>query len=112
MLWVQGETDAGNKIAAGAYGENLQKFIAHIRKDIENDTLPFLFFQVGHGNVVEGMKRTAQQVPNVTLIPQSQEPTSADFYPKMENGHYNYRGMKKLGQRFAEVYLRSFGASK
>jgi hypothetical protein len=108
MLWVQGETDAGNKIAAAAYGHNLQQFISHIRQDVENDTLPFLLFQVGDGKVVEGMKQTAQLVPNVCLIPQSPEPTSADFFPKMENGHYNDKGMKKLGQRFAEVYLNLF----
>ncbi len=52
MLWVQGETDAGNKIAAVAYGRNLQQFISHIRQDLDNDKLPFLLFQVGHGEVV------------------------------------------------------------
>lgn len=107
MLWVQGETDAGNEIAAAAYGRNLQQFIRRIRQDLENETLPFFLFQVGHGKVVEGMKQTTQLVPNVTLISQSLEPMSANFYPKMENGHYNYEGMKKLGQRFAEVFLNT-----
>ena len=107
MLWVQGETDAGYKIAAAAYESNLQQFISHIRQDLENDNLPFLLFQVGHGKVVEGMMKAAQLVPNVTLIPQSLDTTSVNFYPKMENGHYNYEGMKKLGQRFAEVFLNS-----
>ncbi len=105
MLWVQGETDSGNKIAAEAYGENLQQFISHYRKDFDDETLPFLLFQVGHGEVVEGMKKTAKLIPNVTLIPQNQEPTSVDYYQKMENGHYNYEGMKKLGERFAEIFL-------
>lgn len=112
MLWVQGETDAGNKIAAAEYGRNLQQFIRHIRKDLENDTMPFLFFQVGDGKVVEGMIKTAQLLPNVTLIPQSLEPTSANFYSKLGNGHYNYEGIKKLGQRFAEVYLNSISDVK
>lgn len=108
MLWVQGETDARNKIAAAAYERNLQQFIRQIRQDLEKDTLPFLLFQVGHGKVVEGMMKTAQLVPNVTLIPQNLDPTSENFYPKLENGHYNYEGMKKLGQRFAEVFLKSY----
>jgi predicted SpoU family rRNA methylase len=112
MLWVQGETDSGNKIAAAAYGENLQQFIRHIRQDVKIDSLPFLLFQVGNEKVVEGMKNVAQQNPNVILIPQSQKPTSADFYEKMENGHYNYVGMKKLGQRFAEIYLHSISELK
>jgi Carbohydrate esterase, sialic acid-specific acetylesterase len=112
MLWVQGETDAGNKIAAAAYGQNLQQFINHIRKDLEIDTLPFLLFQVGHGKVVEGMMKAAQLIPYVTLISQSLEPTSADFYPKMENGHYNHEGMKKLGQRFMETFLNSISDAR
>ena len=112
ILWVQGETDSGNKIAAAAYGENLQQLISHVRQDLKNDTLPFLLFQVGNKKVVEGMKNAAQQIPNVILIPQSQKPNSVDFYEKMENGHYNFVGMKKLGQRFAEVYLNSISDSK
>lgn len=109
MLWVQGETDAGNKIAAAAYGQNLEQFINHIRQDVQNDTLPFLLFQVGNGKVIEGMKKTAQLLQNVTLIPQSPGPTSPNFYPKMENGHYNFKGIKKLGLRFAKVFYTQYG---
>lgn len=112
ILWVQGETDDGNKIAASAYGENLQQFIKHIRQDLNNSSLPFLLFQVGHGQVVEGMMKTAQLIPNVTLLQQNLEPTSVNFYPKLENGHYNCDGMKKLGQRFAEIYLSSISDSE
>jgi hypothetical protein len=112
MLWVQGETDAGNKVAAAAYGRNLEQFIRRIRKDVENHTLSFLLFQVGHGKVIEGMKQTAQLLPNVFLVPQSQGPASVNFYSKMENGHYNYEGMKKLGQRFAKVFLHNIGDAK
>ncbi len=112
MLWAQGETDAGNKIAASAYGENLQQFIKHLRQDLKNSSLPFLLFQVGHGQVVEGMMKTAQLIPNVTLLQQSLEPTSVNFYPKLENGHYNCDGMKKLGRRFAEIYINSISDSE
>ena len=105
MLWVQGETDSGNEIAAAAYGRNLEQLIRHVRQDVGNENLPFLLFQVGSGKVVDGMKKTAQHLPNVFLLPQSTDPASTDYYPRMENGHYNYEGMKKLGQRFAEVFL-------
>jgi len=54
---------------------------------------------------IKKIKLTAQLLPNVFLIPQSPVPVLADFYAKMENGHYNSKGMKKLGQRFAEVFL-------
>jgi hypothetical protein len=108
MLWVQGETDAGNKIAASAYGRNLNQFIGQIRQDLKKENLPFILFQVGHGKVVEGMIDVSKSLTNVTLIPQSLEPMSADFYSKLENGHYNYEGMKKLGERFAEVFLERY----
>lgn len=108
MLWVQGETDSGNKIAAAAYGQNLQQFITKIRLDTHTATLPFLLFQVGHGKVVEGMRQTAQNLPNVLLLPQSQDPETANYYSTMENGHYNSEGMKKLGERFAEVFIESY----
>jgi hypothetical protein len=105
MLWVQGESDAGNETAAAEYGNNLGNLVERIRHDVGRKTLPFLLFQVGHGKVVEGMRRTAREVPNVTLIPQSLDPVSLDFYEKMENGHYNHEGMRKLGHRFAELFL-------
>jgi tryptophanyl-tRNA synthetase len=56
------------------------------------------------------MNRTADKVSNVTLIHQSQDADSPDFYEKMENGHYNCDGMKKLGARFAEVFLRTYAS--
>jgi hypothetical protein len=105
MLWVQGETDADNESAATAYGGNLERLIQSIREDTGREDLPFLMFQVGSGKVVEGMQRVARDVPNATLLPQSQDPDSPHFYDKMENGHYNYAGLKKLGRRFAETYV-------
>lgn len=105
MLWVQGESDSHNETAAAAYGDNLASLVKATREDLSQDHLPFLLFQVGRGEVVEGMKRVARDVPNVTILPQSQDPASPDFYNKMKNGHYNYEGMKKLGRRFAEAYL-------
>ena len=106
MLWVQGEKDAGNEAAAAEYGENLRILVERIRHDLGRDTLPFLLFQVGRGEVVAGMRRTARELPSVTLIPQSLDPVSLDFYAKMKNGHYNCAGMRKLGHRFAELFLR------
>jgi len=108
MLWVQGESDDKAPEAEAAYGATLRKLIARVRLDTRHDTLPFILFQVGSPQVVDGMRQTAAEVPNVTLIPQSPNADSPDFYEKMENGHYNYEGMKKLGTRFAEVFLRTY----
>ncbi len=109
MLWVQGESDASNEIAAAAYGDNLQNLIRSIRHDMGSDALPFLMFQVGSGQVVEGMRRVSAEVPGVTLLPQDKDPASTDFYPIMEeNNHYNNDGMRKLGERFAAEFLEEY----
>jgi hypothetical protein len=110
MLWVQGEGDRKVPQAAVAYGSILRTLIERIRKDMRRDTLPFILLQVGSVQVVEGMNRTADKTPNVALIHQSQDTDSLDFYEKMENGHYNCDGMKKLGTRFAEVFLRTYAS--
>jgi carbohydrate esterase-like sialic acid-specific acetylesterase len=110
MLWVQGETDSRNETAAAEYGDNLHNLVKSIREDMRREALPFLLLQVGHGAVVQGMKRTAREVPDVTLIPQSPDPESPLFYEKMENGHYDHRGMKRIGERFAKAFLRVYGS--
>jgi hypothetical protein len=106
MLWVQGETDGPSAVAAAAYGENLRNLIGRVRRDLDRATLPFLLFEVGRAKVVKGMQDTAKTMDKVCLLPQSQDPASRDFYAKMENGHYNLEGQKKLGLRFAEEFLR------
>ena len=112
MFWVQGETDSGNETAAAAYGENLRKFIESIRRDMGEDELPFILFQVGEGDVVEGMKQTAADVPNVTLLPRSLDPASPDFYTTIPNGHYDHEGLQQLGERFAQIYLREYAGNR
>jgi hypothetical protein len=107
MLWVQGEGDGTVPEAAQVYGDNLRTLIAQIRKDTGQESLPFLLFEVGGPDVVRGMRRVAAEIPGIHLLPQSPEPGATDFYEKLENGHYNHEGMKKLGLRFAEAYLRA-----
>ncbi len=101
---------AGRKRRFGGGGGGIRRRIlpicvARVREDIGDETLPFMLFQVGSDRVVEGMRHVAGTVENVTLIPQNPDPSSGDYYDTMENGHYNHVGMKKLGSRFAEVFL-------
>ncbi len=106
MLWVQGESDDKAAAAEAAYGTTLGKLIRRVRLDTHHEALPFILFQVGSPKVVEGMRKSAAKDANVILIPQSQNADSPDFYQKIENGHYNYQGQKKLGARFADVFLQ------
>lgn len=111
MLWVQGESDGKKELSATTYGRNLRTLIERIRTDLGRDALPFLLLQVGSEKVVEGMKQTALALSQVILLPQSQDPASPEFLHKIENGHYNYHGMKRMSSRFAEAYLKEFTQS-
>lgn len=115
MLWVQGESDSGTKkhgsLPADTYGENLQTLISSIRRDMHREDLPFLMLQVGGGNVVEGMKETAATVENVSFIPQNKtDPEAPNYLPGYGPpvGHYNYEGMKRIGNLFADEFLKRF----
>jgi len=113
MLWVQGEADSGTKKGKGtkpseAYGENLRKLIKGVRTEFNKPQLPFMIFQVGNGKVVEGMQETAANDEFVILIPQSKKKNSPDYYPKNPPpvGHYIASSMKRIGERFYEVYAK------
>lgn len=115
MLWVQGESDSGTKKGKGTkpsetYGENLRNLIAGVRKAFNVSKLPFILFQVGGGKVVTGMKETAARDEYVTLIPQSKDENSPDYYPKNPSplGHYVTESMKRIGEQFFEVYNRNY----
>lgn len=113
MLWVQGETDSGVRkfgpVAAETYGANLKKLISTIRTDTEVPDLPFYMLQVGSGKVVEGMRDTANTVPNVHFIAQSKKKTAPNYLPGYGPpiGHYNYEGVKRIGEMFADTVIKA-----
>ena len=109
MLWVQGETDSGERFGsepAESYEFNLKKLINGVRKEFSSPNLPFLMFQVGNGKVVEGMRNIAKTDKNVSLIPQSNDTKSKDYYPKNPPpiGHYICSSMKQIGIQFFNYY--------
>ncbi len=109
MLWVQGETDSSKKHGpkpADSYQDNLTKLIKDVRQEFSAPTLPFIIFQVGNQKVVQAMKNIADNDPDVSLIPQSYDKESEDFYTKNPPplGHYTYKSMKKIGEEFFNYY--------
>lgn len=114
MLWVQGEAD-GNEAKVGAepaatYGKNLENLITRIRRETGVADLPFVMVEVGSDKVVAGMNATAKLIPRVSVMPQSTDPLSPNFFPKYEVGHYNYEGQKRIGTLAAQAYLKDFAA--
>lgn len=117
MLWVQGETDSGKRFGpkpAESYESNLKKLIAGVRTEFSSPKLPFLMFQVGNGKVVEGMQNISKKDEYVSLIPQSNNKNSKDYYPKNPKpiGHYVYGSMKRIGIHFFEYYQKDYATKQ
>ena len=114
MLWVQGEADSGvSKFGpkpADSYGQNLQRLIQGVRKEVDVPDLPFMIMQVGNGKVVESMQKAAETLKNVSFISQSKDPKSPAYLPGYGPpvGHYNYEGMKRIGAQFADVFIQEY----
>ena len=118
MIWVQGESDSGNKYGAlpsETYGENIRKLIQKVRVHYNAPELPFLMLNVGSKKVVKGMKEAVKSLPNVTLVEKSNDPLNDNYTPTYThfwNGkpacHYNYIGMKKIGELFFDSYKSNY----
>lgn len=118
MIWVQGESDSGNKygsLPSTSYGENLKNLIKKVREHYNLPELPFLMLNVGSNKVVRGMKDTVKSMPNITLVEKSKDPLNDNYTPTYTHfwnekpvGHYNYTGMKKIGELFFNSYQKNY----
>lgn len=114
ILWVQGESDSGTKkngtLPADTYEQNLKTLIKGVRAEFSNPKLPFVMFQVGGGKVVEGMKSIAKKDVYVSLIPQSNNKKSADYFERNPPpiGHYTYKSMKRIGTLFFDCFQTDY----
>lgn len=118
MLWVQGETDSNTQNglkAANSYAENLELLIHSIRTYYNLPNLPFLALGVGSDKVIKAIKSVSDKTPNVTFVERSKNPKNYNYTPIYTHqwqgknvGHYNYEGMKKIGQLFYNSYSENY----
>ncbi len=118
VLWAQGETDSNTSngpIASDSYQENLENLINSIRGHYNIDELPFLILGVGSKKVQNAMVQVSKKLPNVSFIDRSQDINKSNYTPIYTHkwkgktvGHYNYEGMKKIGQLFYKNYFDNY----
>ena len=118
MLWVQGETDSNTSngpVAADTYQENLENLINSVRGHYDIADLPFLMLGVGSKKVQNAMVKVSNKLTNVTFIERSQDVNKSNYTPIYTHkwkgkpvGHYNYEGMKKIGQLFYKNYFNNY----
>lgn len=109
VLWYQGEADGKPGLAA-AYKQNFQNFIQSLRNDLQMDTLPFYFVQIGRHvhdpqaalnspawNLVQESQRQVElEIPHTAMA------TSVDL--EMDDGiHIGTDGLRELGRRLALI---------
>ena len=118
MLWVQGETDSNTingSIAADTYHQNLENLVNSVRGHYHIPNLPFLILGVGSKKVQKAMFEVSKKLNNVSFIERSHDVNNINYTPIYTHkwkdkpvGHYNYEGMKKIGQLFFESYQASY----
>ena len=93
MLWVQGESDSGQKwgsLPSDTYAENLTNLINKSRDAFKYPKMPFLIMQVGSKKIGQAMKSVSNELKNVIFIPQNMDRSSYNFLSRREdNIHYN-----------------------
>ena len=108
MLWVQGESDSGQKwgpLPSNTYADNLTNLIKNSRSTFKSSEMPFMILQVGSKKIGYAMKQVSEELKNVTFIAQNKDKSSPSYLPRLEdNIHYNYSGMKKIGILFSNNF--------
>lgn len=114
MLWVQGESDS-SPLPSSTYGQNIKALIQKVRAYYGVPDMPFLMLGVGSKKVVAAMSETSRKSLNVSLIRKSNNPKANNYTPIYTHnwngkpaGHYNYTGMKKIGNMFFDTYQKYY----
>lgn len=101
VLWHQGESDAGS--SAELYQQLLTTFIARLREDLGQPTLPFVIGEVfdnGKRDSVRSAQRSvAQTVPHTAFA------SAADLKTSDAGTHFDAASQIILGERFAGEML-------
>lgn len=117
ILWLQGEQDVPEKSDYTVYAERLSKFIADIREALGNGEIPFIACEIwgdvslAEEKYFEGINEVNRQIKEVVAkTPECGWITSKGVeHTKEEPVHFAPEGMRELGRRFAQEYLKRWG---
>lgn len=109
ILWHQGESDA-NANNIPLYKERLSELIGWFRATAGNSSLPVLFGELGSysndktnwGLINKAINEYSVRDKFSTVI------STADLEHKGDHIHFNSKGQRLIGRRFAEAYLKKF----
>lgn len=109
ILWHQGESDATPGLAP-AYEAKLHDLIRRLRSGFGIPELPFVAGQMGqfpdnpwddaHRQVDQAHRNLPAKMPHTAFV------SSRDLNHKGDKVHFDSPGLRELGRRYAEAYLR------
>ena len=109
ILWHQGESDANEKDIP-YYKERLQKLFTKFRSAVGNNNLPVLMGELGSfSKDKEHFSLINKEINDYSLQDKYTAIISTrDLKDKGDSLHFNSKGQRAMGRRFAEVYLKKF----
>ncbi len=113
VLWHQGESDA-NQRDIPFYKQRLAELVGRFRSVIGNEQLPVMFGEIGSFSkdrnnwaLLNGaIHAYAAEDRNTAVI------ATGDLKDKGDSIHFNSKGQRIMGQRFANTYLAKFFTAK
>jgi Carbohydrate esterase, sialic acid-specific acetylesterase len=109
ILWHQGESDANEKNIP-YYKERLRVLFAKFRSAAGNNNLPVLIGELGSFSknkqqfslINNSIHDYSSEDKNTAVI------STSDLKDKGDSLHFNSKGQRMMGRRFAEAYLKRF----
>lgn len=108
ILWHQGESDAGN---AQTYLPKLIAFITQLRREIDNEHLPFVAGELG--SYKQSYSRINSEITKLPFVVScTAVVTSEGLAHKGDTTHFDSYSATLLGERFASEMLKLCSAKK
>jgi hypothetical protein len=102
VLWHQGEANAEDSSGPVRYAADLEAFVLKIRKDVQDDQLPFFAGTLADfcrypfkDSVNASIRRAANALPRIFVV------STADLSCKPDSVHFDAAGQREMGRRFA-----------
>ncbi len=109
VLWHQGESDV-NHTGVSMRFENMKELFGRFRESAENDSLPILVGELGaySKDPQTWCNMNAENHRYVFSDPNSRIISTSDLTDRGDKLHFNSKGQRTIGHRFAEKYRQEF----